>query len=568
MLIRHFLLFIAPALLAGSAYARDTSPETRFDAGMVSAADPRAAEAGAQVLRAGGSAADGALATLVALTVVEPQSSGIGGGGFLLFDDGTGKVDTFDGRETAPAAATPDWFKADGQYLTMSQVIPGGITVGIPGNLALMAQAHALHGKLPWRDVFQPAIRLARDGFVVTPRLHDFLTRSKGRAGFTEAGRRLYYGTDGEPLPVGTVIRNPHLATFLTQLANKGSKAFYLGKNAWKVADAVTHAPRLPAPLSVGDLGAYRAKQREPICRTYRAWRVCGMAPPSSGATTVIGILGLLERFDMGSLGKDNPVSWHLMVEAMRLTYADRDRYLADPDFVSVPVAGLLAPEYIAARSQLIAPDRTMAEVAPGVPPGVVVAHVDAPSGEVPSTSHFVVVDRQGRAASLTSTIEGPFGSGLMVNGYYLNNQLTDFSMVPERDGNLVANRVEAGKRPLSSMSPTLVYSPDGKLRLAIGAAGGKTIPAQVTKAIIGVIDWNLSAQDAIALPLIYAPGGNTVTIEQGSSLEAMIPALKALGHADIRVATLPLKTNAVEVVGGRLVGAADPRSEGGAVSQ
>lgn len=565
---RYFLLIIAPFLFAGSVFAREASPETRFDAGMVSAADPRASEAGAQVLRAGGSAADAALATLLALTVVEPQSSGIGGGGFLLLDDGAGKVETFDGRETAPAAATPDWFKVGGQYLTMSQAIPGGITVGIPGNLALMAEAHARHGKLPWRDVFQPAIRLARDGFTVTPRLFDFLARSKDRAGFSETGRRLYYGRDGEPLPVGTVIRNPQLATFLTQLANKGSKAFYSGKNARAIAKTVSRAPRHPAPLTVTDLGGYRAKQRDPICGMYRAWRVCGMAPPSSGATTVLGILGLLERFDMGSLGKDNPVSWHLMAEAMRLTYADRDRYLADADFVSVPIAGLLAPEYIAARSQLIAPDRAMADVAPGQPAGTVVGHADALSGEVPSTSHFVVVDRQGRAATLTSTIEGAFGSGLMVNGYYLNNQLTDFSMVPDRDGTPVANRVEAGKRPLSSMSPTLVYSPDGKLRLAIGAAGGKTIPAQVTKAIIGVIDWNLSAQDAIALPLIYAPGGNTVTIEPGTTLEAMIPALKALGHADVRAATMPLKANAVEVVDGSLAGAADPRSEGRAVSQ
>lgn len=567
-MLRHLLLLIAPFLLAGSALARDTSAAARFDAGMVSAADPRAAEAGAELLRAGGSAADAALATLLALTVVEPQSSGIGGGGFLLLDDGTGKVDTFDGRETAPAAATPDWFKADGQYLTMAQAIPGGITVGIPGNLALMAQAHAAHGALPWREAFQPAIRLARDGFTMTPRLQEFLTRSKDRAGFSEAGRRLYYGQDGEPLPVGTVIRNPQLAAFLTRLANKGAGEFYSGKNARAIAKTVSRAPRHPAPLTRADLAAYRAKHREPICGLYRAWRICGMAPPSSGATTVLGILGLLERFDMGALGKDNPASWHLMAEAMRLTYADRDRYLADADFVPVPVAGLLAPDYIAARSQLIAPDRAMASVAPGQPAGVVVAHADALPGEVPSTSHFAVIDRQGRAATLTSTIEGSFGSGLIVNGYYLNNQLTDFSMVPDRDGKPVANRVEAGKRPLSSMSPTLVYSPDGKLRIAIGAAGGKTIPAQVTKAIIGVIDWNLSAQDAIALPLIYAPGGNTVSVEQGSALEAMMPALRALGHADVRTTSLPLKANAVEVVAGRLAGAADPRSEGKAVSQ
>lgn len=567
MLFRAITLIAAPVLLAGSAVAKESAPQTKFDAGMVSAADPRGAEAGAQMLRAGGSATDAALATLIALTVVEPQSSGIGGGGFLVLDDGKGGVETFDGRETAPAAATPDWFKSGGQFLTMSQAIPGGISVGMPGNVAMMAQVHARHGKLKWRALFQPAIKLARDGFAVTPRLNEFLTRSKGNAGFTEAGRVLYFGADGTPLPVGTILRNPQLAAFLIQLANKGPKAFYAGDNARKIASTVSNAPRTPAPLTVADLADYRAKQRDPVCSTYRAWKVCGMGPPSSGATTVLGILGLIERFDMGSLGKDNPVSWHLMAEAMRLTYVDRDRYLADADFVPVPVAGLLAPDYIAQRSQLIAPDRTMAEVTPGQPAGTQ-TQADALSGEVPSTSHFVAVDRQGSAVSLTSTIEGSFGSGLMVSGYFLNNQLTDFSMVPERNGKPVANRVQAGKRPLSSMSPTLVYAPDGKLRLVIGAAGGKTIPAQVTKAIIGVIDWNLSAQDAIALPVIYAPGGNAVIVEQGSSLEAMVPALKALGHAEVRSASMPLKANAIEVVDGKLAGAADPRSEGKAVAE
>jgi gamma-glutamyltranspeptidase/glutathione hydrolase len=558
MFLRRIALIAATVLLAGSAVAREPAAQTRFDAGMVSAADPRAAEAGAQMLRAGGNATDAAMATLLALTVVEPQSSGIGGGSFMMFDDGKGEVETFDGRETAPAAATPDWFKDAGQYISMQQAIPGGVSVGIPGNVALVAKVHALHGKLKWRELFQPAIKLARN---------DFLTKSKGTAGFTEAGRALYFGADGAPLPVGTVVRNPLLAAFLTELAKKGPKAFYSGDNARKIAEIVSQAPRRPAPLTTADLAGYRAKQRDPVCSTYRAWKVCGMGPPSSGATTVQGILGLLQRFDMTTLGKDNPTAWHLMAEAMRLAYVDRDRYLADGDFVSVPVAGLLAPDYLAQRSQLIAPDRAMPGVAPGQPAGAPV-QADTLTPDVPSTSHFVTVDRQGSAVSVTSTIEGPFGSGLMVNGYFLNNQLTDFSMVPNRDGKPVANRVEAGKRPLSSMAPTLVYAPDGKLRLVIGAAGGKTIPAQVAKAIIGVIDWKLSAQDAIALPVIYAPGGNAVIVEQGGSLEAMIPAFKALGHAEVRAAVLPLKANAIEVVDGKLAGAADPRSEGRAVSQ
>jgi len=320
--------------------------------------------------------------------------------------------------------------------------------------------------------------------------------------------------------------------------------------------------------MTDADLAAYRAKERTAVCASYRVYRICGMGPPSSGATSVIGILGLLQRFDLHALGKDDPVSWHLIAEAERLTYADRERYLADADYVDVPVAGLVAPDYLAARSKLIAPDRSLADAEPGMPSGAPVARADTVTPDVPSTSHFVAIDRQGAVATLTSTIEGPFGSGLMVSGYFLNNELTDFSLIPEEDGKQVANRVEAGKRPLSSMSPTLVYGPDGQLRLAIGAAGGKTIPAQVAKAIVGVLDWGLSAQDAIALPLIYAPGGDTVIVEKGSTLEAMIPALQALGHAKVTAYQLPLKANAIEVVGGRLVGAADPRSEGQAVSE
>ncbi len=569
MILRRLLALVAaPLLLAGCATARQPALADRFPSGMVSAADPRAAEAGAEMLRKGGSATDAALATLLALNVVEPQSSGIGGGGFLVIDDGKGGIETIDGRETAPLAATPDWFLSGGQYLAQAQAIPGGISVGVPGNLALMAEAHRRHGRLAWKALFQPAIRLAQDGFAVTPRLRQTLDRARKTAAFTAEGRALYYGPDGEPLPVGTTIRNPALAAFLARLAEKGPAGFYSGENAETIARTVSSASRRPAPLAVTDLAAYRAVPRAPVCATYRAFRLCGMGPPSSGATTVFGILGLLERFDLHSLGKDNPASWHLMAEAMRLTYADRDRYLADPDFAEVPVSGLLAPDYLAARSQLIAPGHSMASVAPGNPAGVKTAQADTLTPDVPSTSHFVAIDRRGQAATLTSTIEGPFGSGLMVNGYFLNNELTDFSMVPEQGGRPVANRVEAGKRPLSSMSPTLVYGPDGRLRLSIGAAGGKTIPAQVAKAIIGVIDWGLSAQDAIALPLIYAPGGDSVIVEAGSSLEAMIPALMALGHGDIRKAALPLKANAVEVVGGRLTGGADPRSEGRAISE
>jgi gamma-glutamyltranspeptidase / glutathione hydrolase len=579
---RAILLLTACTLAAPAAIARPSAASVKLEKGVVSAADPRAAEAGAEVLRAGGNATDAALAVLVALTVVEPQSSGIGGGGFMLFDDGKGHVESIDGRETAPAAATPAWFKVDGKFLTTAQAIPGGLSVGVPGNVALMAAAHRKHGRIAWKRLFTPAIRLARDGYEMTPRLNQFLSRyridnslppelrylTSSASALSPQSRALFYGSDGSPLPVGTTIRNTALADFLTKLAAKGPRAFYAGANAREIVRAVSTAPRNPAAMTLRDLAGYRAKSRDPVCTTYRAWRLCGMGPPSSGATTVFGVLGVLERFDLAALGKESPTAWHLFAEAQRLAFADRERYLADADFVPVPVAGLLAPEYLGARSQLIAPDRTMADVAAGQPKGALVASADSVTPDVPSTSHFSVIDRQGSAVTMTSTIESSFGSGLMVNGYFLNNELTDFSLVPEQNSKPVANRIEAGKRPRSAMSPTLVYSPDGQLRMAIGAAGGSTIPAQVAKAIIGVIDWKLSAQDAIALPALFAPAGDTVFVEQGSALEAMVPALTALGHAKVLPRQLPLKANAVEIVEGKVQGAADPRSEGRAITE
>ncbi len=573
MRIISLTIALFPLLLAGQPlHARPhrstTAAAAVYPQGMVSAADPRAAGAGAQILRRGGSAADAAMATLLALNVVEPQSSGIGGGGYALMDDGKGHITSIDGRETAPMAATGAWFYVNGQPLGFVQAVPGGRSVGIPGNVSLMAQVHARLGRLPWRALFAPAIGLARDGFVISPRLHNFLGRFAETGALSPAARALYYQSDGTPLPAGTIVRDPALARFLEQLAAVGPGAFYTGANARAIAASVSTAPRNAAPLTTADLAGYHARPRPPVCAFYRHYRLCGMGPSSSGATTVFGILGLLERFDLHTLGKDNAVSWHLIAEAMRLTYADRDRYLADSDFIDVPVAGLLSTPYLAARSQLIAADHTMPTVAAGSPPGAPLARADTLTADVPSTSHFVAVDRHGEVVSMTSTIESPFGSGLMVNGYFLNNELTDFSLVPLRDGKTVANRVEPGKRPRSAMSPTLVYGPDGHLRLAIGAAGGATIPAQVVRAIIGVIDWNLSAQDAIALPVIFAPGGDTVIVEQGTSLAAMAPALKALGHNDIQVREGMFKANAVEVVNGVLAGAADPRGEGRAVGQ
>lgn len=585
-MLKRFFVACAPVLLGACATAPLPSvADATLQPGMVSAADPRAAEAGLVMLRAGGNATDAAIATMLALTVVEPQSSGIGGGGFLVLDpEGDGDPTSYDGRETAPAVAGPDWFLGpDGKPIAFQAAVESGLSVGVPGNIALAAKAHDEHGLLPWNSLFTPAIILAEQGFAITPRLREALDESQSTGSRSAAARAMFYGKDGAPLPVGTMVRNPALGAFLRRLAAEGPQAFYGGTNATDIARTVEadmparveHPTgetvpliRMPHAMTTEDIAAYQAKDRPSPCGTYRQHLVCGMGPPSSGATTVFAILKQLERFDMAAHRPDNAVSWHLIAESMRLAYADRGRYLADSDFVPVNVAGLMDPQYLAQRGALIAADRTMASVQPGEVPIPVAALGQSASQPEHGTSHFVAIDRTGGVASYTSTIESAFGSGLMVNGYYLNNELTDFDFAPtDAGGRAIANRVEAGKRPRSSMSPTIVYGPDGKVRLAIGAAGGATIIAQVAKALIGVIDWNLTAQQAIDLPVIFAPG-DTVSVEQGTALEAMIPALVSLGHADVRARAPSFKANAIERVGGQWRGAADSRSEGAALSE
>jgi gamma-glutamyltranspeptidase/glutathione hydrolase len=565
-MLKRLISLVAVVALAACANAQPPTSAAP-PSGMVSAADPRAAAAGAEMLRNGGSAADAAFATLLALTVVEPQSSGVGGGGYLVYSERGGDPQTFDGRETAPHAATPDWFYKNGQPMAFSDAQPGGKSVGVPGNIRMMALAHQRYGKLPWAALFQPAIRLARDGFKITPRMYNSLLKYPATGAFSAEARALFYGADRRPKPVGALVRNPAFAAFLEGLAKLGPDSFYVGPNAQAIAATVSRAPHNPAPMTTGDIGSYAAKPRAPVCGAYRAYRICGMGPSSSGGFTVYASLKQLERFDLSALGPRSPTTWHLIAESERLAYADRDQYLADDEFVRVPLAGLMDPSYLASRSALISPTTTIAAVAAGDPAGATINCTPALQPER-GTSHFVAVDRWGDVASETSTIESPFGSGLMVNGYYLNNELTDFSFEPEKDGCPVANRVEGGKRPRSSMSPTIVYGPDGKVVLAVGAAGGSTIPAQVVKTIIGVLDFHLSAQDAIALPMIFAPG-DTVFVETGSFLEPMIPQLRSLGHGNIR--TLPpttFKANAIAWTNGRWTGGADPRSEGAAVPE
>ncbi len=557
-----------PALLAlllplAPATARDTAP--RPDQGMVSAADPRAAMAGVEILRAGGSATDAAIATMLALGVVEPQNSGIGGGSFWVSHAARGaKTTTIDARETAPAAADPRWFYDDADRpMSHGDAVPGGRSVGVPGALRGMALAHRQAGVLPWATLFGPAIRLARDGFVATPRLLNGLARN-GRH-VTPETRALYTAADGSPQKVGAMLRNPAHAALLERIAAQGADSFYVGPQAQKIVATVNGAARNPSRMTTGDLASYDAKPRPPVCVRYRVYRICGMGPPSSGGITVLMILKQLERFDMAALGKDDATAWHLFAESSRLAYADRNLYIGDPDYVRVPVQGMLDARYLASRSALIAPDRTIATVVAGTPPGAP-RRLPVPASEVAGTTDLVAADRHGNVVEVTTTIEGYFGSGLSVDGIPLNNELTDFDTVPAKDGYLVANRVEGGKRPRSSMAPTIVYNPDGSVRLALGAAGGPTIIAQIAKALVGVLDWKMTAQDAIGMGLLYAPGPGA-TAEQGTALEAMVPALQALGET-VKIAPLGLKANAIERVGGRWVGAADPRSEGVAIGE
>jgi gamma-glutamyltranspeptidase/glutathione hydrolase len=547
-----FVIFLLPSAVAAQ--------------GIVSAADPRAAEAGQEILRAGGSAADAAMAMMLALTVVEPQSSGIGGGGFLVYHDaGKGIIQTIDGREKAPSSAMPGRFLgADGKPMEFIKAFPGGLSVGVPGNIRLMARAHQRWGKLPWAKLFDPAIRLAGEGFAIS---HATAIYLQGGEEFWRpfVDAQALYWKDGRPLKEGDIARNPALAATLRTIAAQGPDAFYTGTIAEQISNAVATAPVNAATISLADLATYETKDRPAVCKQYRKYKVCGMGPPSSGATTVIQILGLVERFDMAAMGPRDPRSWHVVAEAMKLAYADRDKYLGDPDFVSVPVAGLIDPKYLQTRSKLISLDRPLGVYEAGMPPGAA-SRTLAPSGEVPSTTHFVAIDREGNVASMTSTIEGIFGSHLIAGGFFLNNELTDFSFATEQDGAPVANRVEAGKRPLSSMSPTIVYDETGKPIFALGSAGGKRIIMHVAKTLIGLLDFKLSAADAIALPNIYF-NGKTTLVEESTFLAEMIPELARIDGA-VTAVDLTSKVNAAERIGAIWRGAADPRSGGVALEE
>jgi gamma-glutamyltranspeptidase / glutathione hydrolase len=556
--MKKFIVALILLLLPHIAFAKG---------GVVSAADPRAAAAGQEILRAGGSASDSAMAMMLALTVVEPQSSGIGGGGFIVHHDSvTGAIATIDGRETAPASANPKLFlNPDGTTMGFLKAAHGGRSVGIPGNIALMARAHQKWGKLKWAQLFDPAIRLAEGGYQVTPRLAGVLGQFTTIWADFPAARAIYW-QDGRPKRAGETVTNPALATLLRRVAKKGPRAFYSGENAKAIVSATGQSARNPTVIKRSEVSAYQAKDRVAVCAPYRQYKLCGMGPPSSGATTVFQILGMIERFDMKGMGQDDPRSWHVIAEAMRLAYADREHYLGDADFVKVPVSGLLSKDYVASRSALISLTSSLPAYAAGTPPGAE-PRTAAVQAEVPSTTHFVAADGAGNIASMTSTVEGPFGSQLIANGYFLNNELTDFTFAPEKNGAPVANRVEAGKRPLSSMSPTIVYGPDGKAIFTVGAAGGKTIIMQVAKTLIAHLDWGLSVQDAVTAPNIYF-AGDAVQVEGGTSLSAMRDRLAALGRPVLSADGMRGKANAAAWTPEGWRAAADPRSEGIALEE
>ena len=535
-MLRPLLTGFAAALLTAGCTAQPSDlttspPPVETPHGVAAANDPRVGPIGETIMAKGGSATDAAIAMMLALAVVEPQSSGLGGGGFLVRGDAQGQVTSYDGRETAPAVAQPDWFLDDsGERRSRSETVLSGLSIGVPGAIALAAEAHAAHGRLPWADLFAPAISLARDGFALTPRLSGSLASFPERGGRDPRAVAQFYNDSGTPPAAGSVLRLPDLADTLEMLAQQGPQAFYTGEFANGLAQTIAaDTPRAQA-MTPADIATYRVKERAPLCVTYREHRVCSMGPPSSGGYAVLATLKQLERFDLAALGLRNPQTWHLFLEAQKLAYADRGLYIADADFVDVPIEGLLDPAYLAARSALIEPDHAN-EATPGQPHGAPLAQAPHQGLVEHGTTHFVAVHADGTMVSYTATVEGAFGSGLFYRGFYLNNELTDFSIEPGSNGNLSANRVEGGKRPMSSMAPTIVYDPQGSPLFALGAAGGGLIPVQAARAIIAVVDFGLPLDQALGLPFVMSVGGSTVLVEEGTWMEALTDEFVRLGH-------------------------------------
>ena len=530
---------------------------------MVAAANPYATETGLAIIRQGGSAVDAAIAVQLVLNLVEPQSSGLGGGAFMLtWTEDTETLEAYDGRETAPAEADETLFLAeDGTPMGFWAAVVGGRSVGTPGVLRMMERAWLDHGKLPWAELFQPAIELAEAGFAVSPRLNTLITEDEHLTRF-ETARSYFYNDRGEPLPVGHVLRNPRYAALLREIAENGADVFYTGSVAFDIVTAVRNAPDNPGLLNLDDMAEYQAIRREPVCAPYRVWTVCGMPPPTSGGLAILQMLGVLEQFDMASLDPGSVEAAHLLAEAGRLAFADRNLYVADPGFVAVPITGMLDRAYLAGRAALIDPEQDMGTAEPGDPDrqqGWI--YQPGQSLELPSTSHISIVDAEGNAVSMTTSIESGFGSRLMVHGILLNNQLTDFSFSPEGESGLVANRVEPGKRPRSSMSPMMVFDADGNLLLVVGSPGGSRIIGYVLQTIVAVLDWGLDPQTAVSLPHVVNRNGAT-DLEIDTVASDLAEPLAAMGH-EVNVMVLNSGLHAILVTSEGLAGAADPRREG-----
>jgi len=550
---------------------------------MVSTANQTASEAGRRILQEGGNAADAAVAIQLVLNLVEPQSSGIGGGAFLLhFDAATRTLKSYDGRETAPVAARPDRFLgADGKPIAFNVAVSSGAAVGVPGALAMLELAHRRHGRLPWEQLFAPAIALAREGFLVSPRLA-LLLEWMGADAFSMPARRYFFDAAGKAWTPGHRLRNPEFAATLERLAAEGARPLHEGAIAQSIVEAVTAAPAPVGDLTLTDLAAYQPREREPVCVPYRGLKVCGMGPPSSGAHTVGQTLRLIEHFDLGTGPRAalNAGAMHVIAEAEKLAYADRNRYLADPEFARIP-AGILGEAYLARRRALIMPLRAAERVQAGTPEdkGAALPGDDG-TMEVSGTSHVSIIDGEGNAVSMTTTIEAAFGSRIWAGGFLLNNELTDFSFRPEdAQGRPIANRIEGGKRPRSSMAPTIVFDADGEVRAVLGSPGGSRIILYVVKSIVALVDWNLDAQTAAALANFGSRGqGFELEATTASPLEALrrpwssgtpiwqALRLKPLGHR-IDFDQMTSGTHIIVRRGpGRLEGGADPRREGAAL--
>ncbi|WP_432458854.1 gamma-glutamyltransferase [Agarivorans sp. QJM3NY_25] len=547
----------APELASGS------SQKTAFIAHkfMVSAANPLAAEAGYEILKAGGSAVDAMIAVQTVLGLVEPQSSGIGGGAFVLYYDATKQqITSFDAREKAPAKASPSLFLDDnGKPLKFYDAVVGGRSVGVPGVVALFETLHQRYGKTEWPQLFSPAIGLAQQGFRVSPRLATLIAGDTHRLDRYPGARNYFYDAQGKPLAVGHLLKNPAYASTLNLIAKQGAKGFYQGVTAKAMVAAVQQAAANPGLLSESDLAAYQVKQRPALCSPYLQYSVCGMGPPSSGASTVGQILGISAHYPLDKWGPNNIQSWRILGDASRLAFADRAKYLADSDFVSVPSTALLAPQYLAKRAQLLKGDKALSSVSAG-DVAALSAQASNFSIELPSTSHISIVDREGNVLSMTTSIENAFGSRLFVNGFLLNNQLTDFSFIAEKDGQAVANRVEANKRPRSSMSPTIVLQNNQPI-VAIGSPGGSSIIGYVAQTLVSHLNWGMSLQQAIEQAHINNRFG-VYELEANSAAVDKQAALEALGY-QTKIKAMTSGLQGIRIYPDRLVGAADPRREG-----